>query len=122
MKKLTIFLVIALITLLASCAQPTPETVTIVETVTVVETVEVVKEGETVIETVEVVKEVEVEVEVTPTPVPVEKEEAEAVLGVLPRSETLIVDKLTGRIGSPSNFNSWQGWKWRDRGTQNLAN
>ena len=55
-------------------------------------------------------------------PEPVEKEEAEAVLGVLPRSETLIVDKLTGRIGSPSNFNSWVGWKWRDRGTQNLAN
>ncbi len=43
-------------------------------------------------------------------------------LGDLPRNETLIADILTGRVGSPSNFNSWVGWKWRDRGTQNLAN
>ncbi len=40
----------------------------------------------------------------------------------LPRSEALIVGILTGRVGSPSNFNEWVGWKWRDRGMQNLAN
>ncbi len=43
-------------------------------------------------------------------------------LGDLPRSETLITDILTGRVGSPTNFNEWVGWKWRDRGMQNLAN
>jgi peptide/nickel transport system substrate-binding protein len=64
---------------------------------------------------------VEVQV-VTATPEPVAKEEAPAVLGVLPRSETLIAGILTGRVGSPSNFNRWVGWKWRDRGMQNLAN
>ena len=59
MKKLLVFGLIALMAvLLASCAQPTPQTV--IQTVTVIETVEVVKEGQTVIETVEVVKEVEV--------------------------------------------------------------
>jgi peptide/nickel transport system substrate-binding protein len=42
--------------------------------------------------------------------------------GALPRNETLIVDILTGRVGSPGNFNEWVGWKWRDRGTQTLAN
>ena len=43
-------------------------------------------------------------------------------LGDLPRNETLISDILTGRVGSPDNFNEWVGWKWRDRGMQNLAN
>ena len=43
-------------------------------------------------------------------------------LGDLPRNETLIADILTGRVGSPTNFNDWVGWKWRDRGMQNLAN
>jgi peptide/nickel transport system substrate-binding protein len=43
-------------------------------------------------------------------------------LGDLPRNETLIADILTGRVGSPSNFNNWVGWKWRDRGMQQLAN
>lgn len=43
-------------------------------------------------------------------------------LGDLPRNETLIADILTGRVGSPTNFNEWVGWKWRDRGMQNLAN
>ncbi|MGB9753433.1 ABC transporter substrate-binding protein [Roseiflexus castenholzii] len=42
--------------------------------------------------------------------------------GDLPRHETLIVDILTGRVGSPDDFNNWVGWKWRDRGMQNLAN
>ena len=43
-------------------------------------------------------------------------------LGDLPRNETLIADILTGRVGTPTNFNNWVGWKWRDRGMQNLAN
>jgi peptide/nickel transport system substrate-binding protein len=62
------------------------------------------------------------EIVVTATPEPVVKEEAPAVLGVLPRSETLIAGILTGRVGTPGNFNKWVGWKWRDRGMQNLAN
>jgi len=49
-------------------------------------------------------------------------EEPTSGLGDLPRNETLIADILTGRVGSPSNFNNWVGWKWRDRGMQNLAN
>ena len=49
-------------------------------------------------------------------------EEPSSGLGDLPRSETLISDILTGRVGSPTNFNEWVGWKWRDRGMQNLAN
>lgn len=39
-----------------------------------------------------------------------------------PRDQTLIVNMLTGRVGTPSNFNEWVGWRWRDRGMQNLAN
>jgi peptide/nickel transport system substrate-binding protein len=58
---------------------------------------------------------------VTATPVPVEQVEAEAVLGTFPRRETLIARQLTGRVGSPDNFNQWVGWKWQDRGMQNLA-
>ncbi|MCB0116539.1 MAG: ABC transporter substrate-binding protein, partial [Caldilineaceae bacterium] len=50
------------------------------------------------------------------------EEEPSAGLGELPRNETLIADILTGRVGSPNNFNEWVGWKWRDRGMQNLAN
>lgn len=50
------------------------------------------------------------------------EEQPSSGLGDLPRNETLIADILTGRVGSPSNFNDWVGWKWRDRGTQNLAN
>ncbi len=45
-----------------------------------------------------------------------------AQLADLPREETLIASMLTGRVGTPSNFNEWVGWKWRDRGMQNLAN
>ncbi len=37
-----------------------------------------------------------------------------------PRDQTLIVNMLTGRVGTPSNFNEWVGWRWRDRGLQNL--
>ena len=40
----------------------------------------------------------------------------------LPRNETVIAAMLSGRVGSPTNFNSWVGWKNRDRGTQQLAN
>ena len=103
-------ILVALSLILSACATPTPETV--------IKTVVVEREGETVIETVEVIK--TVEVEVTPTPVP--REAAPLVQGVLPREETLIVGILTGRVGSPSNFNEWVGWKSRDRGMQNLAN
>ena len=49
-------------------------------------------------------------------------EQPSAGLGDLPRNETLIADILTGRVGSPDDFNNWVGWKWRDRGMQNLAN
>ena len=54
-------------------------------------------------------------------PAAVEEQPSEG-LGDLPRNETLIADILTGRVGSPTNFNEWVGWKWRDRGMQNLAN
>ncbi len=43
-------------------------------------------------------------------------------LADLPREETLILSMLTGRVGTPGNFNEWVGWKSRDRGMQNLAN
>ncbi len=72
--------------------------------------------------TKEVAKEVTKVVVVTATPPPVVKEKAPDVLGVLPRSETLIAGILTGHLGTPSNFNEWVGWKSRDRGMQNLAN
>jgi peptide/nickel transport system substrate-binding protein len=45
-----------------------------------------------------------------------------ALPGTFPREQTLIARILTGRVGSPDNFNEWVGWKWRDRGMQNLAN
>ncbi len=44
-----------------------------------------------------------------------------ALPGTFPRPETLIVRQLTGRVGTPDNFNQWVGWKWQDRGIQNLA-
>jgi peptide/nickel transport system substrate-binding protein len=62
---------------------------------------------------------VEVIKEVTPG---VEKLDMADVLGTFPRRETIINDILTGRCGSPDNFNDWVGWKNRDRGTQTLAN
>ena len=93
----------------ASACCPTPEAEVIKEEVEVTRVVE--KEGEKVVE----------QVIVTTTPVPVEKEEAADVLGTFPRSETLIARQLTGRVGSPDNMNLWVGWKWQDRGLQNLA-
>ncbi|HMB21677.1 MAG TPA: ABC transporter substrate-binding protein, partial [Anaerolineales bacterium] len=82
---------------LASCTPSTPETITVVETK------EVIKE-------------------VTATPPSVVQEDLADVLGTFPRRETLIADILTGRCGSPDNFNEWVGWKNRDRGMQTLAN
>jgi len=40
----------------------------------------------------------------------------------IPREETLIIDQLSGRTAMPDNFNSWAGWRWRDRGTAQLMN
>jgi peptide/nickel transport system substrate-binding protein len=124
MKKLIPVLLVILLVLVACAADPVEVEVTrviseVVE-VTRVVTEEIEVEGETVEVTRVVTEEVVVEV-------PAEEEEVEpidapAVLGVLPRNETLIVDILTGRVGAPTNFNEWVGWKWRDRGMQNLAN
>ena len=70
----------------------------------------------TVIQTQEVIK------EVTPTAAPNVQAAVADVMGTFPRRETVIIRQLTGRVGTPDNFNEWVGWKWRDRGTQNLAN
>jgi peptide/nickel transport system substrate-binding protein len=69
----------------------------------------------TVVETQEVIK------EVTATAVPQVQAQVADVLGSFPRRESLIVRQLTGRVGSPDNMNLWVGWKWQDRGLQNLA-
>src|SRR5512140_2072074 len=59
---------------------------------------------------------------VTATPEPTTAPAAVAdVLGTFPRRETLIARILTGRVGTPDNFNLHVGWKWQDRGIQNLA-
>ena len=68
-----------------------------------------------------VVQEQVQEVVVTATPVPVEKVAAADVLGVLPRSETLIADILTGRVGTPTTSTNGLAGNGRDRGMQNLA-
>ncbi len=74
------------------------------------------KAVETQIQTQEVIK------EVTSTPKPTATMEAVAdVMGTFPRRETVLVRQLTGRVGSPDNMNLWVGWKWQDRGLQNLA-
>ena len=44
-----------------------------------------------------------------------------ALPGTFPREQTFIARQLTGRVGTPDNFNQWVGWKWQDRGIQNLA-
>jgi peptide/nickel transport system substrate-binding protein len=69
----------------------------------------------TVVETQEVIK------EVTPTTGPVVQQAVADVLGTFPRRETMIIRQLTGRVGTPDNMNLWVGWKWQDRGLQNLA-
>ncbi|WP_041081545.1 ABC transporter substrate-binding protein [Thermotoga profunda] len=38
----------------------------------------------------------------------------------IPRNETFIANQLTGRVGTPGNFNLWAGWRSQDRGIQNL--
>jgi peptide/nickel transport system substrate-binding protein len=115
---------------LSSCAEKIVEKTVVVEKAgaTVKETVIVEKAGETVKETVVVekagatVKEtVEVIKEVTPTPAPVVQEQVADIQGVFPRRETVIARQLTGRVGAPDNMNLWVGWKWQDRGLQNLA-
>ena len=119
MKKLITLLIIMLI--LAACSAPAPQTVEVEVTRVVTETV--TEAGEEV-EVTRVVTETVVEevvVEVTAEAQEVEPLDAGDVLG-LPRNETMIVDTLTGRAGSPTNFNEWVGWKNRDRGMQNLAN
>jgi len=120
MRK-SVLLIVGLVmvfSLLASCATPTP--IVIKETVVVEKEVTKIVAGTPVVE--KVIETQVVEKVVTATPEPVQKEEAPAVLGVLPRSETFIAGILTGRVGTPSNFNEWVGWKSRDRGMQNLAN
>ncbi|MBX3062685.1 MAG: ABC transporter substrate-binding protein [Anaerolineae bacterium] len=52
---------------------------------------------------------------------PEESGELAAQIGTFPREETLIARILTGRVGTPDNMNLWVGWKWQDRGLQNLA-
>ena len=37
-----------------------------------------------------------------------------------PRSETVFAQQLTERNATPNNFNSWAGWRQRDRGMQQL--
>lgn len=121
MKKTITLALLAIMLILVACSAPPPETVEVEVTRVVTETV--TEEGQTV-EVTRVVTETVVEevvVEVTAEAPGVESVDAPDVLG-LPRSETLIADGLTGRVGSPSNFNEWVGWKWRDRGMQNLAN
>ena len=125
MKKF-IALFFTLILLAACSAEPVEVTRIVTEEVEVtrVVTETITEEGETV-EVTRVVTETVVEevvVEVTAEAPEVESIDAPDVLGVLPRNQTLIVDMLTGRAGSPSNFNEWVGWKNRDRGMQNLAN
>ncbi len=118
-KSVLLIVALAMIfSLVAGCATPTP--IIIKETVIVEKEVTKIVAGTPVVE--KVIETQIVEKVVTATPEVVEKEEAPAVLGVLPRSETFIAGILTGRVGTPSNFNEWVGWKSRDRGMQNLAN
>jgi peptide/nickel transport system substrate-binding protein len=70
----------------------------------------------TVIQTQEVIKEVTAAAKPTPQP-----EAVADVLGTFPRRDTVIARQLTGRVGTPDNFNLHVGWKWQDRGIQNLA-
>ena len=124
MKKLFI-LIVALI-VLAACAPQTVEVTRVVTEQTEVEVTRVVTEtiveaGEEV-EVTRVVTETVIEEVEVPVEDEVEPLDAAPVLGELPRNETMIVDMLTGRAGSPGNFNEWVGWKNRDRGMQNLAN
>ncbi len=50
-------------------------------------------------------------------PVPEASFDAREVLaqipGTFPREETLIARILTGRVGTPDNFNLWSSWRWQ---------
>jgi peptide/nickel transport system substrate-binding protein len=81
---------------------------------------EVVKETQIVKETQLVPQEVIKEITPTPQPTPTQQAVAD-VLGTFPRRETVLARQLTGRVGTPDNMNLWVGWKWQDRGLQNLA-
>jgi peptide/nickel transport system substrate-binding protein len=111
MKKL--FIILMLLGMLAACTPAAPAPAPAPQEIQVEVTRIVEVEGTPVVEVVTQI--------VTATPAPVVRQDAGEVLG-LPREQTLIVDILTGRVGSPTNFNEWVGWKWRDRGMQNLAN
>jgi peptide/nickel transport system substrate-binding protein len=114
---LFVFSLLAVLSLLAACARPTPEVIKeiVKEEVEVTRVVEV--EGETVIETV--VEEREVEIVVTATPAAGAEGEAMEFMG-FPRSETVFAQQLTEKNATPNNFNSWAGWRQRDRGMQQL--
>ena len=116
-RKRTLWVVIAALSIMSFLVVGCQAKTVIVERTTVV-TQQVEK---VVTQQVEKVVTQQVEKVVTATPVPVEKEEAPAVLGTFPRSETLIARILTGRVGTPDNFNWWVGWKSSDRGLQNVA-
>jgi len=109
MRKSILFTVSLLmaLSLMAACAAPTPEVVR--EEVEVTRIVEVA--GTPVVE----------QVVVTATPPPAEEAEEKVVMG-FPRRETLFAQQLTGRVGTPDNFNEWVGWKNRDRGMAQLMN
>ena len=97
----------------ASCTSAPPEPQVIEKEVEVTRIVE---------GTPQVVKEVQVVTATPPPPTSTPAPEAVAdVMGTFPRRETLIVRQLTGRVGTPDNMNLWVGWKWQDRGLQNLA-
>ncbi len=121
MKKLIPTLLIAFLVLVACSSTPVEVTRVVSEVMEVTRVVTETIEVEGVAGEVTRVVTEEVVVEVPAEEPAAEPLNAPDVLG-LPRNETLIVDILTGRVGSPSNFNEWVGWKWRDRGMQNLAN
>ena len=101
--------------LAAACTTPTPQVVkeVVTQQVEVTRVVAGTPKVETVVQQKEVV--------VTATPAPTAKPVAATVKG-FPRSETLFCNQLSGVTGTPTNFNEWVGWKWRDRGTAQLAN
>ncbi len=117
-------LLVVLSLIVTACgATPTPQ---VVEKQVPVEVTRIVVETQVIqgapVEVTKIVREeVTKEVVVTATPVPVVKEKAPEVLG-LPRDKMLIAAQLTGRVGIPDDFNEWVGWKWRDRGMQQLMN
>ncbi|MCL4832093.1 MAG: ABC transporter substrate-binding protein [Caldilineaceae bacterium] len=55
----------------------------------------------------------------TTTSAPTAAPEAVQIMG-FPRSETVFAQQLTGRNATPANFNSWAGWRQRDRGMQQV--